>query len=134
MENNNLDATWEVIAYEGNVFKSTIMKNMTFSEIVPESNEFVAYQFLKTKDKKHRKLFKCTHEGNCSKVFISASKLFSHMMSHAKEKPYKCSYPGCNVQFGYKGNLKEHLKTCHEGIKRYKCDHCQKTFFRRDNL
>jgi uncharacterized Zn-finger protein len=95
------------------------MKNMTFSEFVPESNEFVVYQFLKNKEKKHRKLFKCTHEESCHKVFVSASKLFSHMMSHTNDKPYKCTFPNCNISFGYKGNLNKHLKARHEGIKRY---------------
>jgi hypothetical protein len=64
------------------------MKNMTFSQFVPESNEFVVYQFLNNKEKKYRKLFKCTHEESCHKVFVSASMLFYHMMSHTNVKPY----------------------------------------------
>ena len=134
MKENKIEANCEVVSLDGPTFKKTIMKNMTFSEHVPESDEFVVYQFMRSKEKKHRKLFKCTHEGTCSKVFVSVSKLFSHMMSHTDDKPYKCPHLNCNVSFGYKGNLNKHIKARHEGIKRYQCHHCPKSFFRRDNL
>jgi hypothetical protein len=119
MTENGIEPKWMVIELSGNEFKNTIFKRMNFTEYVPESCEFVAYEFIKAKNKKRSRLFMCQFEGGCSKIIVSISKLFSHIMSHTQEKPYQCTYPGCLMTFGYKGNLQKHLKGTHEGIKRY---------------
>ena len=105
MTEHNIDPNWMVIEYSGQEFKDNIIKKMNFTEYTPNSCEFIAYEFIKAKNKKRSRLFQCQFEGGCSKIIVSISKLFSHIMSHTQEKPYKCPYPDCSMTFGYKGNL-----------------------------
>jgi hypothetical protein len=107
---------------------------MNFTEYVPESSEFIVYEFIKASNKKRSRLFRCQHEGGCDKIIVSISKLFSHIMSHTQEKPYNCTYPGCSMTFGYKGNLSKHVKGTHLGLKRYHCSHCDKGYTKKFNL
>ena len=120
--------------YDGQEFKNTIFKKLSFDEYIPESVEFTVYEFIKSKSKKRSRLFKCNHDGECGKIIVSVSKLFSHIMSHTQEKPYNCTFPGCNMTFGYKGNLHKHYRGTHEGIKKYNCDHCGKGYTKKFNL
>ena len=50
----------------------------------------------------------------------------------SKIEERKCQF--CGKVFSSKGNLKEHLKHVHEGIKAYKCYVCHKTFSQNGNL
>ena len=68
----------------------------------------------------------------CEKVCSSPSLLDIHMMSHTKERPYKCLT--CSAAFGLKDNLTKHIKAVHDGIKRiktntmsFKCPECSYT-------
>ena len=47
------------------------------------------------------------------------------------DRPYKCSWEGCNKQFMTKGHLKNHQDT-HLDIKQFKCDYvgCNKSYSR----
>lgn len=51
------------------------------------------------------------------------------MQTHSRDKPYKCSYPGCSKSFKGKDYLEFHLKIHAEGNP-YACEHasCSKTF------
>ena len=49
-----------------------------------------------------------------------------------KEKQFKCDI--CNVRFGQKSNLNNHVETVYEGKKRFKCDICNAEFGQKSNL
>jgi len=67
----------------------------------------------------------------CEKVFVSASKLDTHMRTHTKEKPYECDV--CEKSFTQAGNLKVHMRI-HTKEKPYECDVCEKRFTQLGNL
>lgn len=46
---------------------------------------------------------------------------------HSDERPYVCTFPGCNKRFKAQGVYNHHLNT-HGTEKKYKCPHCPKSF------
>jgi uncharacterized Zn-finger protein len=56
----------------------------------------------------HIKPFKCEF---CTLTFSRRNTLKTHIFTHTGEKPYNCTYEGCNKRFSEKGNMKTHLKT-----------------------
>jgi uncharacterized Zn-finger protein len=51
--------------------------------------------------------YKCTVCGN---GFMRSTTLKVHQRIHSGERPYVCSYPGCNRSFTESGNLNTHIK------------------------
>lgn len=53
----------------------------------------------------------------------------SHLQTHSRDKPFKCTYAGCTKSFKGKDYLEFHLKIHAEGNP-YACEHptCSKTF------
>ncbi|KDN47992.1 hypothetical protein K437DRAFT_216098, partial [Tilletiaria anomala UBC 951] len=47
----------------------------------------------------------------CGKKFKRMEHLKRHNKVHTQEKPFPCSYPGCQKSFGRSDNLSQHLKT-----------------------
>ena len=60
-----------------------------------------------------RKLFQCSF---CPKVFNLRKSLVCHENAHKGLKPYACDQ--CGVSFADRGNLNNHKKSVHRGIKR----------------
>jgi hypothetical protein len=89
-----------------------MFQKQSFSDFVPQSRNFEAYEFTKIFTKKRSRLFRCTHRG-CNKTKVSISKLFSHIISHSQDKPYICQYDGCSMSFGYLGNYRKHIYDAH---------------------
>ncbi|KAL2302464.1 hypothetical protein Nmel_009893, partial [Mimus melanotis] len=46
----------------------------------------------------------------------------------AGEKPYKCSWEGCEWRFARSDELTRHYRK-HTGAKPFKCNHCDRVFF-----
>lgn len=49
------------------------------------------------------------------------------------EKPYKCSWEGCEWRFARSDELTRHYRK-HTGAKPFKCRHCDRCFSRSDHL
>ncbi|KAI4831755.1 Early growth response protein 2b, partial [Goodea atripinnis] len=49
------------------------------------------------------------------------------------EKPYKCSWEGCEWRFARSDELTRHYRK-HTGAKPFKCNHCDRCFSRSDHL
>ncbi|KAG7160216.1 Zinc finger protein 236-like 2, partial [Homarus americanus] len=69
----------------------------------------------------------------CGKNFIKPSQLKRHMMIHTGERPFKCTYPGCDRAFNQKYTMLIHMDI-HTGRKDYKCEFCNKDFVQKSNL
>ncbi|KAJ8350461.1 hypothetical protein SKAU_G00255910 [Synaphobranchus kaupii] len=50
-----------------------------------------------------------------------------------REKPYKCSWEGCEWRFARSDELTRHYRK-HTGAKPFKCNHCDRCFSRSDHL
>nr|KAF7394412.1 hypothetical protein H0235_017007 [Vespula pensylvanica] len=54
-------------------------------------------------------------------------------MKDEGEKPYKCSWEGCEWRFARSDELTRHYRK-HTGAKPFKCRHCDRCFSRSDHL
>lgn len=61
----------------------------------------------------------------CKLCGLSYKRMWWHMRSHAKKKPFTCEY--CKRQFLYRLSLVKHLSV-HTGIKPYECASCKEKF------
>ncbi|ODM93492.1 putative zinc finger protein, partial [Orchesella cincta] len=69
--------------------------------------------------------YKCGFQ-KCDKVFVRKYSLVEHERVHTGDKPYHCSWPGCEWKFAQSGNCLRHYKT-HTKRVYVKCEMCQKT-------
>ena len=76
----------------------------------------------------HTKLtpFKCRH---CPKAFSFYTSRTKHELIHSdyRDRPYQCSYEGCNAAYVDKAHLEQHIAK-HTGIKPYTCSFCNKGY------
>jgi len=69
----------------------------------------------------------------CYKSFAHSSTLREHMNIHANKHPHVCTYEGCSKRFTNASNLTRHIRT-HTGEKPYICSECGKGFAQSGNL
>lgn len=93
--------------------------------------KFSGWYNFKRHEKKHRneKKFVCN---DCGFQFITNVELKRHSVTHTKVKPFGCSV--CNCKFAFKRTLTRHMKTHDNNSVVIKCQHCDSTFKRKDNL
>merc|ERR1712228_1108801 len=76
------------------------------------------------------KRYKCPH---CDYSTDVNPKMIQHIRIHTGEKPFVCTFDGCNKRFAQKSNLNVHIKR-HVGIKEHNCSHCGKEFVEKKSL
>lgn len=71
----------------------------------------------------------------CCTAFLEKSKLKRHQLVHTGNKPYGCTFEGCDKQFSLHFNLRTHLRI-HTGVKPYACpkDWCKKLYSQASHL
>ncbi|WP_330925525.1 C2H2-type zinc finger protein [Candidatus Sororendozoicomonas aggregata] len=75
--------------------------------------------------------FKCPH---CDKLFYRTDRYRIHVRNHTGERPFPCLHPGCGKAFTTNRDLIQHRAQVHMGERRFKCQHCQKSFKRSTHL
>ena len=77
----------------------------------------------------HTRTLQCTF---CPKNFDSKFHLNRHLITHSKEKPFKC--PQCPKGYPQLANLKLHVQSVHENYRPWKCELCGKAFTQKQAL
>ena len=74
-------------------------------------------------------ILKCNFEGCLYTTYVGRY-LKSHLVVHQSDRPYVCSYSGCDMSFKYSASLTSHINCVHLNLRPYHCKHptCDKTF------
>lgn len=73
------------------------------------------------------KTISCTVAG-CTKKFNRPARLVAHMRSHNNERPYQCTYEGCDKAYSDNKYLKSHIVSAHTKEAKFVCTQCNKGF------
>ncbi|KAF9926186.1 hypothetical protein FBU30_004187 [Linnemannia zychae] len=79
--------------------------------------------------------FVCDHP-DCGRAFNRLYNLRSHRDTHDPNavRHFNCDEPGCSRAFTRKHDLQRHRSSVHQGMRRFQCDTCSKSFSRQDGL
>lgn len=69
----------------------------------------------------HKKMHKPESARNfscslCTKTFHNRNHLSRHMVAHSEQRQHKCPFDGCLSVYKWPKDLKNHMKTVHEGL------------------
>ncbi|KAI5864507.1 hypothetical protein GGS23DRAFT_560508 [Durotheca rogersii] len=75
------------------------------------------------------KTIRCTFP-DCLKTFNRPARLAAHLRSHNKERPFKCTVPGCDKDYIEEKHLRQHIKGSHTSVRDHICTqpNCGKSF------
>ena len=110
--------------------KKNAQKNTPIANQPTKSEAKKQRKSSETKKNKRIKLHKCPH---CDYSSYNRENVTQHIRTHTGEKPFICSYVGCNKRFSTKGNMNQHIKR-HIGIKNHKCSICCMAFVCKSDL
>ena len=74
--------------------------------------------------------FKVLENAECSKFHLRCTYI---LYFFSGEKPYRCSWEGCEWRFARSDELTRHHRK-HTGVKPFKCGQCERSFSRSDHL
>ena len=57
-----------------------------------------------------------------------------HLRAHNNERPFVCDVADCTQACHTHGNLQQHKRSVHEGLRPYKCDQCDYSCARKETL
>ena len=69
--------------------------------------------------------FQCS---SCNKKFKNARKLWEHKRIHKEKKVNFCHFDNCEFSSNLKRNLIDHVEKFHEGMAKFSCSFCDRTF------
>ena len=99
-----------------NTVKCTECDKMYFSELYMNRHRKECHST-------NLKIRNCTE---CDYSTTRRSSIHRHIMSHSKEKNFKCDQ--CDLSFKNQYSVRSHKKKVHVGARDYKCEYCPKAF------
>lgn len=73
------------------------------------------------------KTIPCTYPF-CGKMFNRQARLEAHVRSHTGERPFKCTWEGCDKAYSDKKYLNGHIHSAHLKTPKFVCQQCDKSF------
>ena len=136
MNAHDIQVNNQVAIVEGKDFDA---RSFGYRKRIANCDKFTLYYVRKSQNlKQQHKIFKCHYKDEdknepCDKVIHGITKFYCHMMSHTKEKPFRCTFDNCNTSFCQMGNLRMHIQS-HDGVKKYSCKKCGRFYSKKHNL
>lgn len=112
-------------AIELNSDKSLIMCHETHPIIKDFASAF--------QDTNHKSKYVCPMEG-CGKVFTRKANRRAHIETHNPNRARPFSCPKCSKSYLRSIDLIRHIDTTHEKTQKHFCNHCSRTFTRKEGL
>mmetsp|Transcript_25051 Transcript_25051/g.24522 ORF Transcript_25051/g.24522 Transcript_25051/m.24522 type:complete len:101 (-) Transcript_25051:42-344(-) len=77
---------------------------MSTSKFIPNSIHYKILKFIDPHTKRARRIMQCSYDA-CGKEFKKRCNFFDHLRIHTNEKPFVCTFEGCQKSFSQSANL-----------------------------